>query len=60
MSEYHLDVLKVKAVLKTVDSIDPELINNEELVRKLTYLVDEVRREERRKHVYDPDYDLDT
>ncbi len=60
MSEFHIDYALVKNVLKNVKSIDSDLVDNDELVRALTYLVDRVRREERDKHVYDPDYDLNS
>ena len=44
MSEFHIDYEMVKSVLKSVESVDKELINNDELIRKLTYMVDRVRR----------------
>lgn len=54
MSEFHIDYARVQKALRSVKSIDSEkLANNDELVRALTYLVDQIRRETRKQ-----DFDL--
>lgn len=59
MSEFHIDYAMVQSVLKKVKSIKPELVNNDELVRELTYMVDRVRREAIGNYMDDHDDRLD-
>ena len=59
MSEFHIDYAMVQSVLKKVKSIKPELADNDELVRELTYMVDRVRREAIDNYIDDHDDRLD-